>query len=103
MASMGRYCKAYPKDRLQAFPGWKEKDWKSAKVTRAAESSGPVERGHYYLQENYTVTADIYIDEQVVFDAVDAEWINFCTQVLEFKNGLGSEAQAVSRAEAAAQ
>lgn len=101
MVSMGRYCKAYPKERLQAFHGWKEKDWKPAKVASATESSEPVERGHYYLQENYTVTADIYIDEQVVFDAVDAEWINFCTQVLEFKNSFESKTEPVATADIA--
>jgi hypothetical protein len=92
MASMGRYCKAYLKEQFQAFSNWKEKDWKRTKVAANAASqdanSQVEERDHYYLQENYSITADIFLDEEVVFDEVNQEWIAFCNDVLKFKEAL---------------
>ena len=38
-----------------------------------------------YLQENFVVTDGIFIDENVIFDNVTPEWIDFCKRVLKFE------------------
>jgi hypothetical protein len=87
MALMGRYCKAYPADSFRQYSAWTE-----APFTPDPADAEPVEEGateevgeYYFLQENYVVTAGIFQDEQVVFSTVTPEWIEFCTQTLEFK------------------
>jgi len=93
---MGRYCKAYPAERLRAFPGWIEKNWKSSKGTEVAESTTEMaeEQNHFYIQENYVVTADIFLDEKVVFDQVTDEWRSFCRDILDFHSPFDKEAAA---------
>lgn len=39
---------------------------------------------YVYLQRNFTVTDGIFIDENVIFDEVTPEWIEFCRNVLEY-------------------
>ena len=73
MAKMGRYLKAYPLDRLREYPGW----------DAAAIDAG--DRPYLYLQENYTVTQGIFLDEDVVFDRVTPEWTTFCHVRLGFQ------------------
>lgn len=90
MAEMGTYCKAYPIIRLREFSGWtenmqnarKEKqlvDGKEIEVTRRLTDDD-----FLYLQENFTVTDGIFIDEDIIFDRVTPEWIEFCKSKLEF-------------------
>ena len=86
MKKMGTYCKAYPIERLREFQSW------------SGNAAEPAELNFLYLQENFVVTADIFIDEQVVFDSVTPEWIDFCKNSLKFE--LPSHDQ-VSGAEAA--
>jgi len=40
---------------------------------------------YVYLQGNFTVTDGIFIDENVIFDAVTPEWIEFCRSVLGYQ------------------
>jgi len=88
---MGRYCKAYYLDTLESFPGWKEAarniEPESKSITDAeAETDGEsTTRPFLYLQENYTVTGGIFLDDQVVFDAVSDDWISFCKDTLKFE------------------
>jgi hypothetical protein len=72
MKKMGRYLKAYPIERLREFPGWS-----------AANDAG--DRPYVYLQENYTVTQGIFLDEDIVFDRVTPEWTSFCQERLGFQ------------------
>jgi len=72
MKKMGRYLKAYPIERLREYPGW----------SVAAEAG---DRPYVYLQENYTVTQGIFLDEDVVFDRVTPEWTAFCHDTLGFQ------------------
>ena len=91
MAKMGSYCKAYPVKRLREFSGWtenkenarKEKlevDGKEEEVTREL-----TDESFLYLQENFTVTDGVFIDENIIFDSATPEWIEFCKSVLEFE------------------
>jgi hypothetical protein len=71
MATMGRYCKAYPIERLREYKNWREK----------FEST----RGHLYVQENFVVTDGVFLDQSIVFDDVTPEWIDFCKNNLKFE------------------
>lgn len=85
MKSMGRYCKAYPVRRLREFPEWRE-NLKNLRKTQ--EGEGPshlLDTDHLYMQEDFTVTDGIFKEEHVIFDAVTAEWIDFCKNVLRFE------------------
>lgn len=88
MPNMGRYCKAYPIRSLREFPGWTENAANARPADDAEEGSAPrtlTEDDFLYLQENYVVTDGIFIDENVIFDSVTPEWMDFCHQILEFE------------------
>jgi hypothetical protein len=91
MAEMGKYCKAYLLKDLRAFSGWteksenarketKEEDGQEVEVTRELTDDAIV-----YVQENYVVTDDIFKDENIIFDDVTPEWIEYCQQSLKFE------------------
>jgi hypothetical protein len=114
MAALGNYCKAYPLSRLSEFAGWAasadlsaipaaepehdeevEPDGEDAAerdettgedVEQAAAPQQEPEDEEVYLfvQEDYRVTGDIFLDEHVVFGAVTPEWIAFCKDDLKF-------------------
>jgi len=92
MAKMGKYCKAYQITRFREFGEWaenrqnarKEKrqvDGKEADVTRDLTA-----QDFLYLQENFVVTDGIFIDENIIFDTVTVEWVDFCKQTLGFES-----------------
>ena len=91
MPNMGRYCKAYPITNLREFADWTE----NVAHARPADNDdngkeGPVPRtltddDFLYLQENYVVTDGIFIDENIIFDSVTPEWIDFCQNTLAFE------------------
>jgi len=91
MATMGKYCKAYPITRFREYPGWAEKAEnarKEKKVLDGKEVEGArqlTEKDHLYLQENYVVTDGIFLDEHIIFDNVTPEWIDFCKNTLTFE------------------
>jgi hypothetical protein len=89
MATMGKYCKAYPIQRFQEFYNWSENDQGYRKEETEAKSTdvGPeqVGRSFLYLQENYIVTDGIFIDEHIIFDNVTEEWVEFCRSTLKFE------------------
>lgn len=92
MAEMGKYCKAYYAEQFGVYGGWEDKRLLDAgdRAGRAepADDDGPATGSGdevLYLQENYVVTAGIFIDEHVVFDRVTDEWKRFCSEVLEFE------------------
>lgn len=73
MPEMARYMKAYPVERLREFPEWRQ----------AAHE--PADRPFLYLQDNYSVTGGIFLDEEVVFNQITPQWVEFCTRVLQFE------------------
>ena len=90
MSTLGKHCRAYPLWHLREFPGWIEKP-ENAKTIRK-EVDGEIvqaprdltDADYVYLQRNFTVTDGIFIDENVIFDAVTPEWIDFCRNVLGY-------------------
>jgi len=87
---MGTYCKAYPITRLREFRGWTENAQNARKVEKQVEGAkveAPREltdNDFLYLQENYIVTDGIFLDENVIFDQVTPEWLEFCKNSLNF-------------------
>jgi hypothetical protein len=89
MAKMGRYCKAYPAERLREFGGWSDGaqrlGFNNGMQASGEDNPAEIESDFLYLQENYVVTAGIVIDEQVIFDNVTPEWVEFCKNRLHFE------------------
>jgi len=91
MATMGKYCKAYPIQQLCQFNNWTENQENTRKEKQEINGK-EVEQNRVltdddflYLQENYVVTDGIFKDENIIFDAVTLEWKDFCTQTLSFE------------------
>jgi hypothetical protein len=72
---MERYCKAYPVERFEEFPGWGKK----------SSSEGEEPAKYLYLHQDYTVTDGIFSGENVIFENLTPEWIEFCKDVLKFE------------------
>ena len=88
MTTLGKYCKSFPLQRFRQFPGWTE-NLKNARKTRQEIDGETVEveralsdSDYLYLQENFTVTDSIFIDENIIFSNVTAAWVDFCMNVL---------------------
>ena len=88
MAEMSKYCKAYYIKELRAFDGWAEK----AENARPEETDNGetvartlTDDDFLYLQENYVVTDGIFKDENIIFDGVTPDWIEYCQTTLEFE------------------
>ena len=88
MATLGKYCRAYPLSRLRQFPGWSEKAENARKVMKQAngemvEVTRELTGADYvYLHTDFTVTDGIFIDENIIFTDVTPEWIEFCRTFL---------------------
>jgi len=91
MAKMGKYCKAYPIVRFREFSGWTEEagnlrkekgevDGQQEEVARVL-----TDEDFLYLQESFAVTDGIFIDENIIFNEVSQEWIDFCKTSLKFE------------------
>jgi len=75
MNRLGNYCKAYMIDDLRKFSGWNDE----------ASNEGETDLNNVlFVQEDYTVTAGIFLDEKVVLDKPTPEWIEFCRDALKF-------------------
>lgn len=90
MSKMGRYCKAYPIDRLQAFDGWPEAHRREAASSNGEPHDGtpntqPAENDYLFVQEDLTVTKGIFLEEDVVFDQITPQWADFCKNELGFE------------------
>src|SRR5437899_2036450 len=88
MPTMSIYCKAYPASRLRDFPQWSEKvppltvtAAETASVASgedAPDAAEPVTEEYYYVHDNYVVTAGVFVDADVAFDAVTEDWKRCC-------------------------
>lgn len=91
MRNMGKYSKAYPIGRFREFPGWKEEAQnarKEAVEVDGKQVEGPrrlTEDDYLFLQEDFTVTDGIFLEENIIFDRVTPEWKEFCAKTLEFE------------------
>ena len=90
MKRMGMYCKAYTLSQLRQFAGWSENPQTLETKPASADGDEITEKNLsdedlVYLQENYVVTQDIFIDEDVIFANVTPEWQDFCRGMLMFE------------------
>ena len=88
MPTMGKYTKAYPVGRFREFEGWTEnlQNLNPEKEFGKEDSEAQLtESDFFYLQENFTVTDGIFLDENIIFSDVTPEWIDFCKTKLEFE------------------
>ena len=105
MPKMGKYCKAYSITKFREFNGWseksenvrKEKKYENGKETETQRELSDAD--YLYLQEDFTVTDGIFIDENTIFDDVTAEWITFCKETLNFEIPVYETASAQSGTE----
>ena len=91
MTTLGKYCKSFPLQRFREFPGWSENP-RNARRIRQVIDGEKVEvarelsdADYLYLQENFTVTDSIFLDENIIFDTVTSDWVDFCVNVLGVK------------------
>ena len=91
MATMGSFCKAYPVEKLREFAGWKENTQNLRKESSRKHDKEIVAEkeltgnSYLYLQENFTVTDCVSLKENIIFDEVTPEWIDFCQNHLKFQ------------------
>lgn len=91
MATMGKYCKAYPIQMLRGYSHWTEKaentrpEKKVVDGKEVEEKRVLTEDSFLYMQENYVVTDGIFKDENIIFDDVTPEWVEYCQQTLQFE------------------
>lgn len=86
MSTMSKYCKAYELRDLRAYPRWSEPVGERSAAQAGGETPEPLNDDTIvYVHDNYTVTEGVILDEQVIFDAVDEEWRQFCDERLDFK------------------
>lgn len=91
MTILGKYCKAYPLYQLRQFPGWCEKAQDARTIRKEVngeiveEARELTDHDYVYMHRNFTVTDGIFIDENIIFDNVTPEWIEFCRTVLRLE------------------
>jgi hypothetical protein len=106
MAKVGRYLKAYPMARFREFGGWAENAQNARQENHdggGPEAAAPrqlTDSDFLYLQENYTVTDGIFLDQNIIFDRVTPEWIEFCENALKFEIPEYQRAPAADKARA---
>ena len=90
MSILGKYCRAYQLRQLRQFPGWTERP-ENARIVRREVNGEVVEEArrltdadYVYLQRNYTVTDGIFIDENIIFNDITSEWIDYCHNELRW-------------------
>jgi hypothetical protein len=91
MATMGKYCKAYPIKRLREFSAWTEKAENARSIgenesgEKSSEPRRLTDEDYLFVQEDFRVTDGIFVDENIIFDDVSPEWIEYCRNTLGFE------------------
>jgi hypothetical protein len=85
---MATYCKAYLLTEFQKFAGWTENSANAAPSEDSTDATAAPraldEESVLFLHQNYVVTDGAFSDENIIFDAVSPEWIEFCETSLQF-------------------
>jgi len=76
------YCKAYFLDALQRYP--KFVDARAEGDRTAVRADGESRQEIVYLHQDMRVTQSVWHNENVVFDDVTPEWVDFCRTELNF-------------------
>lgn len=82
---LGLYCKAYQLRDMRAYPQWQEH---AARARLASDSDAAprtlTDDSIVYLQEDLSVTDDIFLGEHVLFSSQDSSWAEYCRDRLQF-------------------
>ncbi len=70
MKNIGKYCKLYSLNEVNKYSDFQMK--------------ASTDKDYVFIQDDYTVTADVYKDENIIFDDVNEQWIDFCKNELCF-------------------
>jgi uncharacterized protein len=82
------YARAYSLGELRKFSDWREEKINWKETVPADENGNSRELSDddvVFLQQDFTVTELIWPGENVIFNRTTPEWIDFCTQELQFK------------------
>jgi hypothetical protein len=82
------YARAYLLGELRKFSDWREEkiNWKEAiPADENGKSRELSDDDVVFVQEDFTVTQLIWPGENVIFNRTTPEWVDFCTQELQFK------------------
>lgn len=88
MSTLGKHCKGYPLKLFRQFPYWTENRKNARRVRQEVDGEiVEVQRDltdstYLYLQEDFTVTDSIFVNENIIFNNVTMEWIDYCLNVL---------------------
>src|SRR5215216_4858106 len=86
--SSRNYARAYLLGELRKFSDWREEriNWKETIPADENGNSGELsDNDVVFVQEDFTVTQLIWPGENVIFNRITPEWIDFCTRELQFK------------------
>jgi hypothetical protein len=109
MANMGNYCKAYPIHRFRTFGAWTESSQNARKEKQQIDGKEVevprqlTDNDFLYLQENFVVTDGIFLDENIIYDHLIPEWVEYCKTELRFEVPVWETARVQDPGEAAAQ
>lgn len=84
-STYGNYARAYLLGELRKFSDWREEKSTSIPADENGNSHELSDDDVVFLQEDFTVTELIWPGENVIFNQTTPEWIDFCTQELQFK------------------
>ncbi|PYP89711.1 MAG: ankyrin repeat domain-containing protein [Blastocatellia bacterium AA13] len=81
------YCKAYQLEELRKYPNWSESriNWKEKADSTSGTSDAGSDDDIVFIHQDFTVTKSIWHDENIIFNAVDPAWQEFCANTLKFK------------------
>ena len=82
------YAGAYLLGELRKFSDWREDQINWKETIPADENGNSRELSDdtvVFLQQDFTVTELIWPGENVIFNRITPEWVDFCTQELQFK------------------
>jgi uncharacterized protein len=87
-STYGNYARAYLLGELRKFSDWREEkiNWKETiPADEKGKSRELADDDVVFVQEDFTVTELIWPGENVIFSRTTPEWVDFCTQELQFK------------------
>jgi ankyrin repeat protein len=82
------YARAYLLGELRKFSDWREAkiNWKETNLANENGNSRELSDDDVvFLQQDLTVTELIWPGENVIFNRITPEWVDFCSQELQFK------------------
>lgn len=82
------YARGYLLGELRKFSDWREEkiNWKeSIPADENGKSRELSDDDVVFLQQDFSVTELIWAGENVIFNRSTPEWVDFCTQELQFK------------------